>query len=537
MIDPRLIYGTTLAQGAVNPQALLQQTAQPGIAQIPTGTVETTHEPSKDYKVAGEETRGSMSAMDTAQQKRLDAVDQQAKREVELEGVRAKAAQDAAKAAEETEKKREDMRQAEEKRRGEEVAARAQGLTEFEKTAKVSSLFEDMTPARRFLSAIAVGAGQWASVMGGGPNNAYQIFKDQEENHRKVQEAAIKKATERVMNQTKSAEEARKYFDTAMEDLDKRQVTKLKVLDLQLAALEKANPSAAAKAAEARAQVQIDYEKGKRDFISGYDTNVKETGKSTQESSGNKNPTDPAIHETADQRTMALYAANMRREINKMKALPPVSEAGLKAFQDNETQMYAAAEEAKSLGGAAKVIALRRVDALTRSKFSGVKDDDAVSINAMESANEAFRRVLSGANIQEKEKADLLSQNQIQPLDSVRLRASKLQRMDEITEDFMTLSGNAGKRLADASTARAFAGQPAQPTGKVGSPNRAKQSPAPQRDSAGDYAFVLSKESELDPQRRAAFEDAIKRMQSNDPKERAKAERGFKILRDELPKD
>lgn len=353
MINPQLAtYGTTLAQAPVKPlsaQSLVQQPGvSGGIPQIPTGEVTTQYGPTKERKIPGADTLAATGAMDTAQQAKLNAMDEQARRDVAVEQAQAQAAEQRAKEAAEIEKKREEMRAAEERRRAEETAARAQALAEYEKAAKTSTLWQDMTPARKFISAIATGLGQWSSVMGGGPNGAYQIYRDAEENHRHVQETNIRKATEKVMQQTKSAEEAKKYFDTAMDNLDKQQLAKLKVIDLQLAAVEKANPEAAARAAQARAQVQIDYEKGKRDFVSGYDTTVRQQGTSTQTSSGDKGGSSARAPASNDVQNFSMMQANARlaeRMLELQKGGNVPSPEQYRQYMTNKNLMISRAEK------------------------------------------------------------------------------------------------------------------------------------------------------------------------------------------------
>lgn len=310
MLNPNLLLNATTLAGtnALAPEALATQGAPGpwGIPQIPKGTVETTHGPTTERKIVGDETRGALDSMDEAQQRRINAMDEQSKSSILNEQAAAEAAAKQQKAAEEIEAKREELRRAEQERMAQEVSRRAQALDELEKASKVSSLYEDASPLRKFVSAIAIGFGAYASSMNGGPNQAWEIFKSKEDDYRKRQEAAIKKATDKVMLQTKSAEEARKYFDLSMEDLDKRQAAKLKIADLQLAAVQKANPEAAARAEEARSKVQIEYHDQKAKFLQGYDTTVKHEGTSTQTSSGDKSGTSARAPTSNDMQNFAI---------------------------------------------------------------------------------------------------------------------------------------------------------------------------------------------------------------------------------------
>lgn len=421
---------------------------------------------------------GATSDLGGAYDAKIAAQKAQTEANVQMEGIGAQGADEEARIRQETMKRQQEAQQAWEKRIAGIMAEREQARKDRD-ALKPKTYDEDMGFGRRILTALSLGAGTYGAIRGGGPNTALEIYKSNVAEFEKKQNALIEANANRVLEKTGDINAARDQMAKDKANLLDEQILKIDTLKARTQAQMKRVPQAAT--AGAALVAELDKEKAEKKLAQANLLAPRVEGGSTTHGTERSVNTVEGIKPgsgisnakpTQFEQTLALHGDTMQKSIDLLRSLKPIGTEALSKAQDNESALDAAAEENKSLSGAAKVIAGRRLGLLPRNKGEGLSENDQLYLNAVDAANEGFQRVLSGANIQEKERSRLSNQLAIQPNDPPKVVQWKLDKMEREKENFLKLAGKAGEELRAKPAQSPIAPPPFRPAQAAASPPR-----------------------------------------------------------------
>ena len=89
-----------------------------------------------------------------------------------------------------------------------------------QKASNITTLWEDKPTWQKVLSAIGVGLGQGASIQGGGPNGAMQMYQHAQELDQKRKHDRLEAATEELKMKGASLEHLNKFHEMALKDIE-----------------------------------------------------------------------------------------------------------------------------------------------------------------------------------------------------------------------------------------------------------------------------------------------------------------------------
>jgi len=528
MIDPRILpYGTTLAQqNPLAPASLVQQPSQAGgIPQIPTGVVETTHEPSTERKIESTGSRQANEELKGAYDTQIEAKKELKAAAVQEEDFDKQGAEGQSDAAQWRLEELDKLRRQQQESRIQIEEQRRKDLDDFVKTQTTKTAYEDPSPLRKWMSAIAIGFGQYAASINGGVNAAFEIFKHHEENLRREKEAKLKAQVERMTASGQSAANIMKFFEKENDLIEKTFVARNDLALKQTAALKATVPKAASRADEGIALLAQEKAKLVRGYEQNYDTSVRTTGASVQTSSGKT--TGGQDFSTKQAVANAQETANTMRNLGELIANNP------KAWKEYQDAVKAEQELAASKQGHEKLISsMQGIGLVNTSIDQRLKSKEARQINAsMAPLITAKAREMDPIGALNRDAYDNASR-------SLNIVTSPPNEMRDKAMEY----AQRNERLATAYSSP-LVQQPAQ-TGKVGSPRRVSPQAKKQVSSAGsDYDFIVSRINKdpdaLDPQRQNAFDEAVELQKKAraQGKNDERALRAMKLIRDELPKD
>lgn len=331
---------------------------------------------------------------------------------------------------------------------------------------KPTTYMEDLSPIRRALTALSLGAGSYASSMTGGPNTAMQIYQSFEAADRKKKEDQLSLKAQRLADTTGDIKAAQDFYTNGMLGIQNREMARLGYFKSAIEAQMKRVPQAAVAGEEAKTLIDkssAEKELAQQNLLAAKHTTENQGTVKTVQDTSQKAEAASNAKPTQFEQTLALHGDTMQKSIDQMRKLTPISQDGLAKAQDNESYLDAAAEENKSFGGAFKVTAGRKLGIVPRNKGEGMSENDQLYMNALDGANEGFQRVLSGANIQEKERSRLSNQLMIQPQDPPKVVQFKLDKMEREKNNFILLAGKAGQEIEARNAADKAKSDPLQP--------------------------------------------------------------------------
>lgn len=390
---------------------------------------------------------------------------------------------------------------------------------------KPTTYVEDMGTFRHALASIGVALGAYAATRSGGPNTAFEIFKAGEQSHREKQRALVDQNAAQIEQATGNVRAANEMRTRAMAAIDEKYLLKNKFLQNMIEAKIKAIPTAAASGQAELAKLRKDYDATEMDVaqkLAGTRTDQgPEKSTTTVEGKAQPGTTNPSPQ---FDKTLAIYGDAMDSAIKEMDSLPRPTQKELETAQNNESLLEAASEQNKTYGGAARTIVGRKLGVVPRTRGEGLSDTAQAYLNAMDRANEGFQRVVSGANLQEKERTRLMNQLTILPGDSEKVVQAKLAGMRRERDNFLALSGKAAQQLPSQKSVPSPAPGGQTPAQKAYTAKTEKQIAQDKRDFAqerktlGEATRLLSKKDLPDNARRAL--EAIKK-NPGDPRARS----------------
>lgn len=498
--------GPAVATSADGSQGVLPYTS----ATVKDPSVNKTSQSTQAQKTP--EIRGAEGAVDEAANKARAAVEAQTGANVAKEAITAEGMQGEADIRGEHERLREELRKQNNALISKALAAQEKAREEL-RTHKATTYEEDQGPLRRFVEAIGLGLGAYGAARSGGPNTVFQIYQSNVEQHRKKQEGLLAAKVRKVEDSTGDIGLARQLLVDGMAQIQNREIVSLERAKSLVAAKVARVPQAANAGMAATAEIEQKQAEKKLEQANMFAKHIT-SGQQTQGAERSVTSVEGVKPGTASdkptqfQQQMAMYGDTMQASIDQMRGMQPPNNAALAKAQDNEAALEAAAESNKSLGGAAKVWVGRKLGAIPRNRGEGISEDDQLYLNAMDRANEGFQRVLSGANIQEKERVHLLNQLQLQPNDPPKVVKWKLEGMEREKNNFMTLAGRAGEQVSKS----------------AGATDRST--------SVATRAATPAARPQMSPEMRADFE-AAKSALEKDPKD-ARALRLMRAIRQRL---
>jgi hypothetical protein len=317
---------------------------------------------------------------------------------------------------------------------------------EHSKATSALATKEDKGFLHNVLSALAQAAGAYGSAMTGSPNFAARIIENAEKGEFERKKANIDATYEKYKAAGARLKDVDPWLDRERGRLLAQQKTRLDQLksgaDVALSRFPKVqmeiNATLEKKNADLEAQrmgwakdtglVKRSYEERKAAPVESV-TTPKDGGVSKAQA--------PQFD-----KTLALYGESMERELGALRKMKRPSQESLEKMQDNQSLLSSAAED-KTAGASIKTIVGRKLGVLPRNVGEGVKEEDAIYNNRLKVANEGYRRIVSGANLTEKEKADLIDQYSLVPGDSQHLQEIKMDRMESLSRSIRGLAGKA----------------------------------------------------------------------------------------------
>lgn len=492
-----------------------------GTPQIPTGKVETE---SRERKIMGPQTEAAVDDLRAGRADELKAKQTLKDSAIQLEGMDARGADDQAKVAKAKSDALDKLEEDRSKWRARREAELATELAEFKKVQNVKTMYQDASPLRKFASAIAIGAGAYASKMNGGPNDAFEIYKEQEDNFRRAQEANLKRQVEKMQASGKAADEILKYFDQGHKQIDMTFSARNDLALKQVAAVKATVPQAAARADEAMAQLRQRGAELDRNFVTNYD---EEKRSSEQTSSGDNVGKTPQVDASTKQ---AVITA--RETAKSMNDLGNFIKANPKAWQEYQKAAKEEAElEAAKQGNEKLISSLQGIGAAKVSIDQRLKTPEARKINAMVAP-------MITAKAREMDPIGALNKDAyINASRSLNIFTGPPKEISEKAYEY----GDKNQRIADEYVRMTPALQAqeaaAQPTGKVGSPIRARAIPLAKQEAAisaaDDYVAVRdsvkSGKVVLTPNEKKDIEEALGELKKDST--HAEAAKFFRQLR------
>lgn len=352
---------------------------------------------------------------------------------------------------------------------------------EYAKTASLSR--EQVTSLMQF----AAGLGALGAGLARTPNFANDNINKAMDRALEEKKALMHAGIQKLEGLRARPAQIEKFREQALADIMAKQKAEVGLMGAASAKMMARFPQASDALRAKQAELQAGFDKEYAQYVG------ENTKRAFSETLSSAKGGTPRSMETEDQRKLAVYSDSMLGAIKELKSLNPISDEALKKAQDNEMEMFGAAEDAKSVGGALKVNLYRKAGILTRSKYEGLDDNDKVYLNAMNTANESFQRLVSGANVMEKELVRLQSQLELQPNDGAKLREWKLHKMEVVARNFQILSGTAGERLTAAQLMDESLAKSAEKT-KGAEVSRVRGIPAAKQDAAisavDDYTAI-----------------------------------------------
>jgi hypothetical protein len=401
----------------------------------------------------------------TATQDKVKALQDQSGAKVKIEGIEADGADQVAKEKQRDLDEQKALRDAHDANVSRIMSEREAARKDRDATKPIT-YDESMGTLRKMLSALSIGLGEYASKTAGGPNTALEIYKDGSSAFYQKQEKLIAAKANAVLEKTGDLAAAREVYAKDKADLLDRQIIRNEHAQALINAQIKRVPQQEAIGKATVAGLQIDASKDKL-AQANLLAEKKEKGSTTHgaersvtDVSGTKPGSGSNAKPTQFEQTLALHGDTMQKSIDLLRYLKPISSDALSTAQDNESYLDAAAESNKTIGGAAKVSVLRKLGAIPRNKGEGLSENDQLYLNAVDAANEGFQRVLSGANIQEKERSRLSNQLAVQPNDPPKVVQWKLAKMEREKDNFLLLAGKAGEQITQRNAAEAAAKLP-----------------------------------------------------------------------------
>jgi hypothetical protein len=386
------------------------------------------------------------------------AEEAQIARNVQVEGIEAGSAEKEADILARAAKDRDDLKAQSDRMIAEGMAAAKNARQELAAT-KQGSYLDDMSMPRRFLTALSLGAGTFASAYGV-QNSALEIFKSNEAAYRAKKEAELQRKTQAVLDATGNIQAARNIWIDGQVDINNRVMVQRDVLKAQTLAQTKRIPQSEITGQKVLAQFDKDTasdELKQRNLFA-----IKQSNGSTEQGAqvttatvtGTK-PGDaagPKLPGMSDaEAKKAMYGTQILDAVKKIKSLPEPSDDDLRQFNRNAMGMRAAAENStKGLTGPLRVAALRAFGVSPESLVEGIKDPRVQeTLLNYAVAGGLIIRDQSGAAITNAEDINNAMQRLPQAGEARQVKRGKLDSVEKNGQLMLQLAGpGAAARLA-----------------------------------------------------------------------------------------
>jgi hypothetical protein len=460
-----------------------------------------------------------------------------ADRNVKVEGIEADAAKDEAQARADRLKEREDLKRNTDKQIADLMAGQKIARDELLAT-KQGSYLDDMSMPRRFLQALSLAAGTFASAYGA-QNTALEIYKANEEAYRHKKENEIQAKAKSVLAYTGDIKAARDAMTDGQAEILNRENAQLATLKAQTQAHIKRVPQARVAGEEAIAK--LDMELAQNELKQANLFAEKVSNGSTQQGAqvstttvtGTK-PGDaagPKLPGMSDaEAKKAMYGTQILDAVKKIKSLPEPSDDDLRQFNRNAMGMRAAAENStKGLTGPLRVAALRAFGVSPESLVEGIKDPRVQeTLLNYAVAGGLIIRDQSGAAITNAEDINNAMQRLPQAGEARQVKRGKLDSVEKNGQLMLQLAGpGAAARLALPTPG---ATQPA-PAIATPAPSQSVAPSAPAAQPAPRKAPRFTAEQSKDYEKLSRIYQTY---QKTDPERAAKARELMRSLRREI---
>jgi hypothetical protein len=438
-------------------------------------------------------------------------------RDVKVEGIEADSAQKEADILANAARER-DALKAQSDRMIAEGMAEAKAARQDLAGTKQGSYLDDMSMPRRFLTALSLGLGTYASAYGV-QNSAMEIFKSNEAAYRAKKEAELKNKAQRVLDATGNIQAARNIWIDGQVDINNRVMVQRDVLKAQTMAQTKRVPQAAMSGQKVLAQLDKDNAadelKQANLFAlktsSGSTTQGAQTSTTTVEGTkpGEAGPKMPGMSDAEAKK--AMYGTQILDAVKKIKTLPDPSDEDLRKFNRNAMGMRAAAENStKGLSGPLRVAALRAFGVSPESLVEGIKDPRVQeTLLNYAVAGGLIIRDQSGAAITNAEDINNAMQRLPQAGEARQVKRSKLDAVEKNGQLMLQLAGpGAAARLA-----LPVPGTPAAAPAPAPAPAPAATQAAPRNLSRGQKGDLAEAQRALTDARKAGNKERMQRAQ------------------------